>query len=205
MKVILTKDVLSLGETGDIVNVADGYARNFLLPSGVAEKATDGALKKREQNLARIKAKAERLHNQALQTAEKIKALEKLVIQAKAGETGKLYGAITTRQIAKMIQEKSGEEVDRKNITLNNPINQIGEYKLIIKLTSKVTVELPVDVTADVIQEPTMTEEFKKELEEMQKEKETQQLQQQEQYKKAHEEDPDEHKEDSEGSKDSEE
>ena len=187
MKVILTKDVLSLGETGDIVEVADGYARNYLLPSSLAEKATPGALKKREQNLARIKAKAERLHAKALESAEAIKAIGKLSIQAKAGETGKLYGAITTRQLAKMIKEKSDQEVDRKNITLSNPINHVGEYVLTIKLTSKVSVDLPVEVTADMIHEPSMTEEFKQEMETLEKEKELQKQQQQEQYKRARE------------------
>ncbi|MEW5819526.1 MAG: 50S ribosomal protein L9 [Cyanobacteriota bacterium] len=186
MKVILTKDVTNLGETGDIVNVADGFARNYLLPSNFAEKATDGALKRRDQNLARIKAKAERLHKMALQSAETIKAIGKLSIQAKAGETGKLYGAITTRQLAKSIKEKTDIDVDRKNITLNNPINQIGEYELTIKLTSKVSVQLPIDVTADIVQEPSMTDEFKKEMEEIEQEKEIKRQQQQEQYKKAH-------------------
>lgn len=184
MKVILTKDVLSLGETGDIVNVADGYARNYLLPSGMAEKATDGALKRRDQNLARIKMKAEKLHQQALDVAKAIEASEKLVIKAKAGETGKLYGAITTRQIAKLIKETTDQEVDRKNITLNTPINQVGEYELTIKLTSKVSSKLPVEVVAD-IQEPMMMEEYKQELEAEAQEKESQKQQQQEQYKKS--------------------
>lgn len=185
MKVILIKDVLSLGETGDIVDVSDGYARNYLLPSGMVEKATEGALKRREQNLARIKAKAERIHKNALETAEAIKTLERLTIKAKAGETGKLYGAITTRQLAKMVEEKVGHEIDRKNITLNNPINHIGEYKLTLKLTSKVVIDLPIDVVADEVQETGMTEEFKKEMEEIEKEKELQKTQQQEQYKKS--------------------
>jgi large subunit ribosomal protein L9 len=188
MKVILTKDVLTLGETGDIVDVSDGYARNYLLPAGFAEKATDGALKKREQNLARIKARAERYHKQATETADAIKALGKLVIQAKAGETGKLYGAITTRHIAQIIEEKTGQEVDRRNLTINNPVNHVGEYKLTIKLTSKVAVELPMEVTADVIAEPMMTEEYKQEIEEMEEEKQQQLEQQQESYQKAQEE-----------------
>ena len=189
MKVILTKDVLSLGETGDVVNVSDGYARNYLLPSNLAEKATEGALKKREQNLARIKAKAERVHKQAVEASEKIKSIEKLSISAKAGETGKLYGAITTRQLAKTIKEISDIEVDRKNITLSDPINHVGEYTLTLKLTSKVTVSLPIEVTADIVQEPSMTEEFKKEMEAMEQEKEHQRQQQQEQYKKSHDDD----------------
>lgn len=187
MKVILKSDVLSLGETGDIVNVADGYARNFLLPSNVAEKATDGALKKREMNLARIKAKAEKFHKQASEDADKIKALETIKIKAKAGETGKLYGAITTRQLAQIIQEKASVEVDRKNISISSPINHVGEFKLLIKMTSKVSVELPVEVEADIVQEY-MTEEFKQEMDEMEHEKEAQKAEQQEHYKKLEEE-----------------
>jgi large subunit ribosomal protein L9 len=136
MKVILKKDVQALGESGDIVNVADGYARNYLLPSNLAEIATEGALKNREQNLARIKAKAEKLHQEALETAEKIKAVGQVEVTAKAGENGKLFGAITTRRLAELVQEKSGIEVDRRNISLNNPINHLGEYKMNIKLTS---------------------------------------------------------------------
>jgi len=159
MKVILTKDVQSLGESGDIVNVADGYARNFLFPSGLAEVATEGALKNRERNLARIKAKAEKLHQQYVEQGEKIKALEKLELSVKAGESGKLFGAITTRKLAEEIAEKTGIEVDRRNISLNNPINHVGEYKMMIKLSSKVEIDLPVIVSASqVIKEEVIAE-----------------------------------------------
>lgn len=151
MKVLLTKDVQSLGETGDVVNVADGYARNYLLPQNLAELATPGALKNREQNLARIKAKTEKVHQEALLQAEKIKGLGKIDIHAKAGENGKLFGAITTRRLADEIKEKSGIEIDRRNISLNNPINHIGEYKMVAKLTSKVDVALTVVVSASEI------------------------------------------------------
>jgi large subunit ribosomal protein L9 len=151
MKVILTKDLQSLGESGDIVDVADGYARNYLLPQNFAEIATDGALKNREQNLARIKAKAEKVHQEALERAQKIKDLKQIHIQAKAGENGKLFGAITTRRLADEIKEKSGVEIDRRNISLNNPINHVGEYKMMVKLTSKVEVNLPVLVNASEI------------------------------------------------------
>lgn len=193
MKVILTKDVLSLGEAGDIVDVADGYARNYLLPSSMAEKATPGALKKREQNLARIKAKAEKMHNQAMQTAEEIKNIGKIEIQAKAGERGKLYGAITTRQLAQIIMEKSGFEVDRRNITVSSPINQVGEYKVNIKLTSKVAIDLPVIVSPDHITESMeMTEEYAQEMEALEREREEKKEKQQEQYKESYEEYEDE-------------
>ncbi|MEI7474984.1 MAG: 50S ribosomal protein L9 [bacterium] len=151
MKVILKKDVQSLGETGDIVEVKDGYARNFLLPSSLAEIATEGSLQNRDKNLARIKAKAEKLHQEAMETAEKIKSLEVLTIATKAGENGKLFGAITTRRLADEIKEITSIEVDRRNISLNNPINHVGEYTMLIKLTSKVEAQLPVVIIASEV------------------------------------------------------
>jgi large subunit ribosomal protein L9 len=144
MKVILKKDVQSLGESGDIVDVKDGFARNYLLPACLAECATDGALKNREKNLARIKAKAEKLHQEATEVAETIKGLGALTIAVKAGDNGKLFGAITTRKLADEIKTLTEIEVDRRNISLDRPVNNIGEYKMVIKLTSKVDVQVTV-------------------------------------------------------------
>ena len=151
MQIILKKDVQNLGEAGDIVNVKDGYARNFLLPQDQAEVATEGALKNREQNLARIKAKQEKLHAEALAKAETLEKFGKLELSAKAGESGKLFGTITTKKLAEELLAQSGIEVDRKNVSLNAPINKIGEYTMLIKLTSKVKCELAVVVTASEI------------------------------------------------------
>jgi len=151
MQVILKKDVQNLGEAGDLVNVKDGYARNFLLPQNVAEIATEGALQNREQNLARIKAKQEKLHQEALELAAKIEKAGELKLSAKAGESGKLFGTITTKKLAEELLAQSGIEVDRKNITLNAPINKIGNYTMLIKLTSKVKTELNVTVTASEV------------------------------------------------------
>ncbi len=151
MQVILKKDVQNLGEAGDLVNVKDGYARNFLLPQKVAEVATDGALKNREQNLVRIKAKQEKLHQQAIETAKKIEELAKLELSAKAGESGKLFGTITTKKLSEELVAKIGITIDRKNVSLNAPINKVGEYKMLIKLTSKVKTELAVIVTASEV------------------------------------------------------
>ncbi len=159
MQVILKKDVQNLGEAGDLINVKDGYARNFLIPQKVAEKATEGSLKNREQNLARIKAKQEKLHQAALETAKKIEELAKLELGAKAGETGKLFGTITTKKLAEELLAKSGIEIDRKNISLNAPINKVGEYKMLIKLTSKVKTELAVVVTASEVVQSAIAEE----------------------------------------------
>lgn len=165
MQIILKKDVQNLGEAGDLINVKDGYARNFLLPQKFAEVATEGALKNREQNLARIKAKQEKLHQQALEKAKEIEKIASLELAAKAGESGKLFGTITTKKLAEELAAK-GIEVDRKNITVNAPINKVGEYKLLIKLTSKVKTELAVVVTASEILKEEIAEETASETEE---------------------------------------
>lgn len=151
MQVILKKDVQNLGEAGDVVNVKDGYARNFLIPQAQAELATKGALENREKNIARIKAKQEKLHAEALEIAKKIEEFGKLELSAKAGESGKLFGTITTKKLTEELKAKSGIEVDRKNVTLNAPINKVGDYTMLIKLTSKVKCELAVSVTASEI------------------------------------------------------
>ncbi len=151
MQVILKKDVQNLGEAGDMVNVKDGYARNFLLPQNVAEEATEGAVKNREKNIARIKAKQKKLHQEALAIAEKIEKFAELKLSAKAGESGKLFGTITTKKLAEELLAQSGIEVDRKNVSLNAPINKIGSYTMLIKLTSKVKCELAVVVTASEV------------------------------------------------------
>ncbi len=151
MQVILRKDVQNVGEAGDVVNVKDGYARNFLIPQNFAEIATDGALKNREQNLARIKAKQEKLHQEALELSKKIEELGSLELSAKAGESGKLFGTITTKKLAEELNAKLGTSIDRKIISLDAAINKLGEYRMLIKLTSKVKTELPVIVTASEI------------------------------------------------------
>ncbi len=151
MELILKKDVQNIGEAGDIVNVKDGYARNFLLPQNLAEIATKGAKENREKNLERIKIKQEKLHAEALEVAKKIEELEKLEFSAKAGESGKLFGAITTKKLAEEIKAKTGIEIDRKTISLDAPMNKLGNYTMNIKLTSKVKVSLNVSVTASEV------------------------------------------------------
>ena len=159
MQVILKKDVQNLGETGDVVNVKDGYARNFLFPKNYAELATEGALKNREKNLARIRLKQEKLHKEALAKAESIEKIGTLELSAKAGESGKLFGAITTKKICEEIKEKFNIDVDKKTVSLNHPINKIGDYVMLIKLTSKVKTELNITVTASEIVQESIVEE----------------------------------------------
>ena len=159
MQVILKKDVQNLGEAGELVNVKDGYARNFLIPKNFAEIATEGALKNREQNLARIQAKQEKLHQEALAKAAEIEKLGQIELSAKAGESGKLFGTITTKKLCEELKEKANIEVDRKTVSLNAPINKIGEFTMLIKLTSKVRTELKVVVTASEVVKESIEEE----------------------------------------------
>lgn len=163
MEIILTKDVQNIGEAGDIVKVKDGYARNFLLPQNLATKATPGAIKNREQNIARIKAKQEKLHQEALAICEKLNEFGTIEISAKAGESGKLFGTITTKRLAEEILAKTGIEVDRKEITLSAPLNRLGKFVMTIKLTSKVKAEMNVNVNAsEIIKEEIISEEDEK-------------------------------------------
>ncbi len=148
MQVILKKDVQNIGEVGDLVNVKDGYARNYLIPNSLAEVATQGALAQRERNIARIKAKAEKLHQEALSTKEEIEKIQLISLSAKAGESGKLFGTITTKKLAEELLSKTGLEIDRKSIILDSPINHIGNFVMTIKLSSKVKAQLNVEVTA---------------------------------------------------------
>lgn len=151
MEVILRKDVQNTGEAGDVVVVKDGYARNFLLPQQLAEKATKGAIQNREQNIARIKAKQEKLHAEALEVAKKIEEFAVIELSAKAGESGKLFGTVTTKKLAEEVKAKLGIDVDRKNISLDSPINKVGQFSMLIKLTSKVKANLSVNIVASEV------------------------------------------------------
>lgn len=148
MQVILKKDVQNIGEVGDLVNVKDGYARNYLIPNSLAEIATKGALAQRERNIARIKAKAEKLHQEALAAKEEIEKIGVISLSAKAGESGKLFGTITTKKLAEELLAKCGMDIDKKSIILDNPINHIGNFVMTIKLSSKVKAQLNVEVSA---------------------------------------------------------
>lgn len=160
MQLILKKDVQNVGEAGDLINVKDGYARNYLIPNNLAEVATKGAMEARERNIQRIKAKSEKLHQEALEKAEKIEAAGVIELSAKAGESGKLFGTITTKKLAEELLNKSGIEVDKKTIILDNPINKVGEFLMTVKLSSKVKAQIKVVVTAsETIKEAIVEEE----------------------------------------------
>lgn len=132
MKILLKEDVINLGYAGEVIDVADGYGRNYLLPQGLAVKATDGVLKEADvwRQRAAVRVSEIRKENEAL-SAEISKS--KLVFNARAGETGKLYGSITTADIAEKMNQQLGTEIDRRIIS-SQPLRQLGEHRVTVKL-----------------------------------------------------------------------
>jgi large subunit ribosomal protein L9 len=144
MTVVLRADVDSLGRVGDQVSVKPGFARNYLIPQGLAILATPSNLKGFEQERLKLEAKANELRSQAASLEEKLNAAE-VVIEVRTGENDKLYGSVTSSMIGDMLAEM-GIELDRKKIVLDQPIRALGEYKLPVKLHAEVTAELSVRV-----------------------------------------------------------
>lgn len=147
MKIILIEDVQNLGYKDDVVEVKNGYARNFLLPTKKAILATESALKQlaekqkqQAQKMAKIKADAEAL-------AEAVKAAGALEFAVKASEEGKIYGSVSNAQVAEALAAK-GANVEKKQIVLDN-IKVLGEYVAVAKLHREVSVEIPVKVVAE--------------------------------------------------------
>jgi large subunit ribosomal protein L9 len=146
MKVILLEDVKNIGKKGEIINAKDGYARNYLFPKKLAIEATEANLRSLEAS----KRRKEEKENELLQEA---KALEEelqkktIVIKAKTGEQGKLFGSITTKEIADILEKDHKISIDKKKFDLEEPIKTVGEYKVKIKLHPQVSAELKVIVT----------------------------------------------------------
>ncbi len=148
MQVILTKDVDTLGSNGDVVDVSDGYARNYLLPRSMAVQATEGAMQDLQRRIARLRAKQEKKHQEDLAKAEKINKLTLITLEANAGEGGKLYGTITTKQLTEVLQEKTGMPIERRNVNVDRPINKVGDYTVYVKLSPKVSAQVALQVHA---------------------------------------------------------
>ncbi len=147
MEVILKQYIANLGHKDDIVEVKNGYGRNYLIPQGLAILATESAKKVHAENLKQRAHKEERIKNEALELAEKIKAVE-IKIGAKTSSTGKIFGSVNTIQIADILKEK-GIEVDRRKIEIKDSIKEVGNYKAVIKLHREVDVELPFEVFSE--------------------------------------------------------
>ncbi len=148
MQVILLKDVPNLGKAGEIKNVSDGFARNYLIPKGLAKMATKSAIAEAKQRMGAEKRRLQKELATAEELAEKIKSV-KLEFKAKAGETGTLYGSITNADIAEKLSEVLGQEIDKRKIVLKRPIHELGDYTVPVKLAASVTAEVAVSVVAD--------------------------------------------------------
>ena len=145
MKVILKENIETLGHIGDIVKVAPGYARNYLLPRGLAIEATTRNAKALEHAKRQMEYKKNKVLEQAKQFAAKIEGLA-FVISHQAGEEGKLFGSVTNMEIAERLMAE-GIEVDRKKILLADPIKHTGEFTVGIKVHPEVTANLKVNVS----------------------------------------------------------
>lgn len=144
MEVILKDDIKNLGYKDDIVNVKPGYGRNYLIPQGLAVIASPSNRKMAEENTRQASHKAEKVKNDAQAIADKMGDLT-LEIPAKAGESGKIFGAVTTLQVADVLKEK-GFEVDRRKIDFNQDIKNLGEYTAEIDLHKEVKKEITIKV-----------------------------------------------------------
>ena len=144
MEIILIKDVENLGLTGQVVSVAPGYARNYLLPIGAALPATDGNLKMLAKKRAEFEARAKAEKDKAQALKSKL-AEVRLVFRRKTGEKGKLYGAVTTMDISEALKAE-GYDIERKRLRLSEPLKSVGDFEVPVRLHSEVTATFKVVV-----------------------------------------------------------
>jgi large subunit ribosomal protein L9 len=145
VQVILRDDVPNLGKIGDVVRVKPGYARNFLLPRGLAVEANPKNLRMLEHHKRVITAKADREHKSAEASAKRLDGLQ-LTVRARAGEEGRLFGSVTNMDVERLLAEK-GFQVDRRRIALAEPIKQLGTFPITVQVgrTVRATVQLTVE------------------------------------------------------------
>jgi len=148
MKVILVQDVEKLGDKGEILEVKNGYARNYLIPNKMAIMASSSNLKTWENERATRERREMKTIEQAKNVAAEL-GRKTFTIKAKAGEEGKLFGSVTSQDIATAVQEQAKIDLDRKKIELSEPIKKTGSHKVTVKLAKGVLGEINVEVTAE--------------------------------------------------------
>ena len=146
MIVILLKDVKGKGKAGDVVKVNDGYARNMLLPRGLAQEATEGNIRNLEKQKAIAAEKRAAEEAKAREDKAKLEEIT-LEIKSKGGDSGKLFGSITSKDIADVLEAQEGIRIDKKKIEMPSPIKAAGESTVTIKLFTNVSAELKVHLT----------------------------------------------------------
>lgn len=147
MKVILMQDIADQGKQGDVVNVSDGYARNYLFPRKLAVEAAGGALKNLQAKHALEERRTEKLLQEAERTAEQLRD-KTVTLSVRAGEKDRLYGRVTAADIAEAAKKNLGVTLDKRKVGLLDPIKALGEYEVPIKLHRDITVPLKVAVVA---------------------------------------------------------
>jgi large subunit ribosomal protein L9 len=147
MKVILKEEVKSLGSIGSVVNVADGYARNYLIPKNLAVEANTKNIKALEHDRKNIEARAKKIRSTAQDLSDRLASLT-LTVSAKVGEGEKLFGSITTMDIAAALK-KEGFDIERKKIILDEPIKRLGSFTVGLKVHPQVTSQVAVHVVAE--------------------------------------------------------
>jgi large subunit ribosomal protein L9 len=147
MKIVLHKEVEKLGVPGDVVQVADGYARNYLIPKGYAAPATKGAAKNSDRLRRAHDQKVQKAVLEAREVAAKLTA-SPLQVTARAGEEGKLFGSVTSADIARELEARAGTPVDRRTVHLAEPIRSLGTHEVTIRLHPEVEATVTVEVAA---------------------------------------------------------
>ena len=145
MKLILTRDVNELGKAGQVVNVSDGYGRNFLIPRKLAIVANAGALASLDKKRKTLEVKGEKMGEEAREIAQKIDQL-KVVITGKAGSGTKLYGSVTSQEVADALLQQHSISVDKRKIHITDPIKSMGSFEVPVKLHHDVTATIHVEV-----------------------------------------------------------
>jgi large subunit ribosomal protein L9 len=148
MKVILLADVKNLGKKGDMVQVAPGYARNYLLPMGLVTEATEGKMKQITQQQVNTARKKQEEEERAKELAVHLDGLA-VKVYSKAGERGKLFGSVNNKDIAEALRREHEIELDKRKIILKEPIKQLGTYSLLVRLYPLVEAQIKVHVLAD--------------------------------------------------------
>ena len=145
VQLVLNKDVTKLGKVGDLVEVAPGYARNYLLPQGIAYRTTPGILKQVERRREAERQRQLELKQQAETRKKALEAAGNFIISKQLGENESIFGTVTSQEMAELIFNTTGQEIDRRGITLPE-IRKIGSYKVEIKLHSDVTADIEIQV-----------------------------------------------------------
>lgn len=147
MKVILFKDIPKVGKKGEICDVSDGYGRNYILRQGFGEIASEGKMRAVSKEKAEREAQAERERLAAISLAEQLKS-KPVVIKAKAGQGGRLFGSITSQDVVSALKEQFGADIDKRVVKIDPPIKSVGDSKAVIKLHSKVKADITVRIVA---------------------------------------------------------